>query len=128
MVTDTGTRVAQYASPDLQRLPDILDVQIRRRRFNPPRRVTARGIDRQVRTAVEIELRLSEPFVIRALGPLLWIGEEPLSIAESDGGPIYRFFSFEPGRLRADAPIALSWGDRGSPRKVTGFRYRSPHP
>jgi hypothetical protein len=126
MVTDPGTRVAQPASPDLQSLPDILDVQVRNRRFDPPRRTTTHGIDRQVQSAVEIELRLSKPFIIRTLGPVLWIGEEPLSIAESDGGVIYRFFSFEPDRLRADAPIALSWGDRDSPRKTTPYRYHPP--
>jgi hypothetical protein len=128
MATDIGARVAQHTSPDLQRLPDVLDVHVRNRRFDPPRRITTHGIDRQVGTAVEIELRLSEPFVIRALGPVLWIGEEPLSIAESDGGTMYRFFSFEPGRLHADAPIALSWGDKDSPRKLTPYRYRPPVP
>jgi hypothetical protein len=128
MVTDTGTRVAQHASPDLQHLPDVLDVQERLRRFDPPRRITTHGIDRQVRSAIEIELRLSEPFAIRALGPVLWIGDVPLSIAESDGGNTYRFFSFEPERLRAGAPVALSWGERGSPRKMTKFQYRSPVP
>jgi hypothetical protein len=128
MTADSGTRVAQPASPDLQRLPDVLDVQVRTRRFDPPRRTTSHGVDRQVESAVEIELRLSEPFTIRALGPVLWIGEEPLSSAESDGGVIYRFFSFEPDRLRVEAPIALSWGDRDSPRKVTSYRYRPPTP
>ena len=128
MVTDTGTRVAQHESPDLQRLPDVLDVQARNRRFDPPRRFTVHGIDRQVRTAVEIEIRLSEPFIIRTLGPVLWIGEEPLSSAESEGGLVYRFFSFEPSRLRANAPIALSWGERDSPRKMTPYHYQLPVP
>jgi hypothetical protein len=128
MITDIGTRVAQHASPDLKHLPDVLDVHTRIRRFDPARRVTTHGVHRQVRSAVEIEVRLSEPFAIRTLGPVLWIGEEPLSIAESDGGNTYRFFSLEPEHLQAGAPIALSWGERGSPRKMTKFHYRPPVP
>jgi hypothetical protein len=128
MATDIGAQVAQHTSPDLSRLPDIIEIHVRNRRFDPPRRVTTHGVDGQVRTAVEIEVRISEPFVIRALGPVLWVGEEPLSIAESDGGTTYRFFCFDPNRLHADAPIGLSWGERDAPRKVTAFRYRLPAP
>jgi hypothetical protein len=73
-----------------------------------------------------MEIEVSEPFAIRALGPVLWIGEEPLSIAESDGNHVYRFFSFTPDALKAGAPISLSWGSPGAPKKNTSHRYEPP--
>jgi len=80
------------------------------------------GIDREESEAVEIEVGVSEPFHIRALGPVLWVGDTPLSVAEFDGRDVYRFFSFEPKELRPGAPISLSWGTSG-PRKETPYRY-----
>jgi hypothetical protein len=104
----------------------VLDVRVRRRRFDPPRRVTSQGVDREVRDAIEVEIRVSEPFVIRALGPVLWVGEEPLTIVESNGKDVYRFFSLKPEALRADAPISLAWNSPGSRRKETRYRYIPP--
>jgi hypothetical protein len=88
--------------------------------------VTTDGIDRHLDEAVEIEIRVSEPFVIRALGPVLWVGNEPLTIGESSSEDLYGFFSFEPATLQDDAPISLGWNSAGAPRKETRFRYHSP--
>ena len=38
MTTDSGAKIAKPAPPDLSRLPDILDVQVQARRFEPARR------------------------------------------------------------------------------------------
>src|SRR6266511_4192942 len=94
MAMDAGRPIEQPPSPDLWRLPGILDVRVRERHFEPPRRVTTAGVDHAVSDAVEIEVRLSEPFQVRALGPVLWVGNQPLTIAESDGELTYRFFAF----------------------------------
>ena len=126
MDTDAPPPIVQPEAPDLRRLPDILDVQIRLRRFDPPRRVTVAGKDTQANEAVEVEVRVSEPFQIRALGPVLWVGEEPLTIGDSPSERVYRFYAFTPARLRADAPITLSWDTPGAPRKETKYRYVSP--
>lgn len=126
MATDSGERQRRHRSPDLWQLPDVLDVQVHRRRFDPPRRVTTAGVDRHIDEATEVEIRVSRPFVIRALGPVLWVGDEPLTIAEGDGKTIYRFLSFEPQRLAPGAPIALAWNTANPPRKETDFRYEPP--
>jgi hypothetical protein len=76
--------------------------------------------------AVEIEISVSEPFAIRALGPVLWVGDEPLTFGESPSKDVYRFFSFKPEALRAEAPISIAWSADGAPRKDTGRRYRAP--
>src|SRR5712692_10091758 len=114
MNIDSGGPLHGHKAIDLWHLPEVLDVRVRRRRFEPPRRVTSQGVDREVRDAIEVEIRVSEPFVIRALGPVLWVGEEPLTIAESNGKDVYRFFSLKPEALRADAPISLAWNTPGS--------------
>jgi hypothetical protein len=126
MNIDPGGSARRHESPDLWRLPKILDVHIRRRHFDPPRRVTSEGVDREVSDAVEVAIRVSEPFTIRALGPVLWVGNEPLTVAERDGDDTYHFFSFRPETLRHDAPISLAWNSTGAPRTDTRYRYVSP--
>lgn len=128
MDSDAARPTVQREAPDLWRLPEILEVLIRRRHFDPPKRVTIAGADTQVKEAVEVEVRLSESFQIRALGPVLWVGDEPLTIADSPGERVYRFYGFKPQRLRPDAPITLSWNSPGAPRKETKYRYSTPKP
>jgi hypothetical protein len=118
--------MVQPESPDLRHLPDILDLVIRWRRFDPPKRVTVAGKDTRAEEAVEVEVRLSEPFRIRAVGPVLWVGDEPLTIGDSPTERVYRFYSFAPARLRAGAAITLSWNTAGAPQKETKYRYSSP--
>ncbi|MEP6468207.1 MAG: hypothetical protein ABJC24_00390 [Chloroflexota bacterium] len=124
MPTDAGQPLE---SPDdrrdLWRLPEILEIRPLRRRLPNPRRLTVRGEDRYIEEAVEIEVTVSEPFAIRALGPTLWVGEEPLTIAELVEPNRYRFLALNPQSLEAGAPIALSWSARNAPRIETKYRY-----
>ena len=123
MSIDSGGPLHDKKPIDLWRLPEILELRARRRHFEPAFRVTAEGKDRFVQEAVEVEIRVSEPFAVRGLGPILWIGNEPLTIAESDDKSTYRFFGFNPEALLADAPIALSWNTPGAHRAETRFRF-----
>src|SRR5713226_4224565 len=116
MAMDQGKLPRKPRTPGLWGLLDVRQVEVRRRRFDPPRRVTDQGVDREVRSAVEIEIRVSEPFAIRALGPVLWVGDEPLTVAESDGKELYRFFSFKPQALKPNASISLAWNSSSAPR------------
>ncbi|HEY6910858.1 MAG TPA: hypothetical protein VI356_15875 [Myxococcales bacterium] len=126
MTTDAGGPIRPDKGPDLWQLPEILALKVRRRKFKPARRFTFAGEDREVSDAVEIEIRVSEPFPIRALGPVMWVGDEPLTIAESDGKKTYRFLALEPQKLQAQAPISLAWNTRGARRRETGFRFQAP--
>ncbi len=125
MSIDSGRPLPPRQGPDLWRLPEVLEVHTRRRHFDPPRRMTAAGVDRQIRDAVEVEIRVSEPFEIRGLGPVLWVGDVPLTVAESDGN-VYRFLATEPEALKQDAPISLAWNTAGAKRRETRYRYTSP--
>jgi hypothetical protein len=111
---------------DLWHLPEILELHVRQRRFDSGFRVTTEGVDRLVKEAVEVEIRLSEPFALRALGPVLWVGDEPLTVAESDGKNTYRFLAFKPEALRAGVPISLAWNSPGAQKKETRFRFALP--
>lgn len=126
MNTDAAEPQPQGESPDLWRLPEVLEVRVGLRRFEPPRRVTTKGVDREVRSAVEIEIQVSEPFQIRALAPVLWVGDVPLTMSESDGKNTYRFFALEAKTLIADAPISLSWSSTNAPRMETRYGYTPP--
>ena len=126
MDSDAPRPIVHRQAPDLQRLPDILEVHIRWRRFDRPRRVTVSGKDTFHEEAMEFELRLSEPFQVRALGPVLWVGDEPLTIADEVSTSVYRFYSFAPDKLRANAPIALAWNSAGAERKATKYVLSPP--
>jgi hypothetical protein len=126
MIFDAGVPAEQRPAPDIWKLPDVLRVTTHHRHFDPPRRITTAGVDRPVTDAVEIEIQVSEPFVTRAVGPVLWVGDEPLSVAEGGDKNIYRFLAFKPDALKAGAPIALSWGADPAARKNTAHRYEVP--
>jgi hypothetical protein len=127
MSSDSGAPQRGPNIVNLSKLPDIVSLEIRRRHFDPPRRVTRKGVDRLVSDAIEFAVRLSEEFPIRALGPALWVGNEPLTTAEVDG-LTYRFLAFEPDKLEAGAPIALGWSSPSEARKPTQFRFTLPAP
>ena len=80
MNTDPSEAALPLEAPELWHLPGALDARVRRCCFDPSRRMTTEGVDREVGDAVEVEIRVSEPFGIRALGPVLWVGDEPLAI------------------------------------------------
>jgi hypothetical protein len=125
MSSDSGAPRRSAQVTDLAKVPDVVSIAIRRHHFDTPRRVTREGVDRMVSDAIEFEVRLSEPFPIRALGPALWIGDEALTTAEVDGLNCH-FFAFEPDKLKANAPISLGWSTPGGSRKTTQYRFTMP--
>jgi hypothetical protein len=125
MPIDSGTPHHYPHIVDLSKLPDVVSLDIRRRHFERPRRVTRKGVDRFVSDAIEFEVRVSEPFPIRALGPALWVGDEPLTSADVDG-LTYHFFAFEPDRLKPNATISLGWSSPNEARKQTPYQFTMP--
>jgi hypothetical protein len=124
MANDTGIPHHPHVV-NLSRLPDIVSLEIRRRHFDQPRRVTEKGVDRFVNEAVEFEVRISEPFPVRALGPALWVGSDALTSADADGLTYY-FFAFEPIKLKPGAPISVGWSSPNEARKETRYRFAIP--
>jgi hypothetical protein len=126
MSTDASGPPQHHEYQDIWRLPTVTALHIRHRQFDPPRRLTVAGKDHPMRDAIEIEIVVSEPFGIRALGLALWVGEEPLTEVESDGKQTYRFFAFNRDSLKPGAPISLSWNTPHPERKQTRYRYDPP--
>jgi hypothetical protein len=124
---DGSSRTPKPEDPDLWRLPDVLDVRIAWRRLDPPKLVTLQGKDEYWHEALEFELHLSEPLVSRALYPVLWVGDERLSVVTGRSDRVICFYARDAARFAADAPIELAWSSTASPRKQTGYRYR-PQP
>jgi hypothetical protein len=125
MSTDSGGPL-RAPRRNLWYLPDILAVEVRRRRYPDLRRVTVAGVDRYLREGTEVVVRFSKPLPIRALGPVLWIGDVALTIAESDDGTEYRFLAPNPEALRRGDPVSLGWNTPRAPRNKSRFRYEWP--
>lgn len=115
-------RQPQPPKRDIWSLPRILDVQAVRRRYRKPR-VSYRRLERvEHPEAVEILVKTDGPFPTRALAPVLYIGDEPVEHWEMEGKNAYRFFAFEPSRVRDGAPIALGWPNDLRPRQPANAR------
>ncbi len=124
MASDSG-KPHHPSYPNLSRVPDLVRLEIKHRHFDPPRRVTERGVDRFVTEALEFECHVSAAFPIRALGPALWVGDVALTSAETEG-LTYRFFAFESDRIEPNAPISLGWSSPSETRKQTKYRFTMP--
>ena len=127
MVSDSGQppHHLEHRTENLSKLPDVVKLAIRRRHFDPPRRVTRLGVDHFVSEAIEFEVQVSEAFPSRALGPALWVGDEALTTADVIS-LTYHFFSFEPNKLKPNAPISLGWSSPSERRKETHYRFAIP--
>jgi hypothetical protein len=126
MSFDSAKRVAPHRQAVHWHLPVLLSVEAYRVRYETPRRHTIRGKDHKIHEAVEVVVETSEPFPVRALGPVLYVGETALTVAEEDGDRRYRFRAPDSQRLEPGAPIAIGWNSPGAPRAATGFTYEPP--
>jgi hypothetical protein len=105
-------------------LPDIRRVEAVLRRYRRPR-VTYEGLERiEHKQAVEILVETTGPFPVRALAPVLYVGDEPVADWEREDDSRYLFFAFHTERLEKGAPLSLGWpGDR-EPRRQTKHRFK----
>jgi hypothetical protein len=123
MTTDSGSRERDAEKPDFS-LPDVLDLRTRRITFEPPqhRNFVSALTEGE---AVEFVITTDKPIPIRALGPVLYVGETPVG----ESAPLrkknaYRFVALEPEALRSGAPVSLGWtGQPRRERRKTKFSY-----
>jgi hypothetical protein len=126
MSFDTGDRVPPRKEVNLWHLPDVLAVEVHHVRYKRPRRHTIQGKDHEISEAVEITIETSEPFIIRALNPALFVGDIALTATEGEGNRRYRFLALQPDNLKPGMPISIAWNSYGAPRKATNFAYQPP--
>lgn len=123
MATDASRPIAGAPAPDWK-LPDIIDIQIRRVQFRPHEHKFFRSALAEHKEATEFLVRLSGPVPIRALGPAVFVGEIQVAESEAVEDNLYRFYAFDPQRLEPGAAIAWGWLDAPrSERKQTRFRF-----
>jgi hypothetical protein len=125
MISDSNAQQFVPHHLDISRLPQIVSLEIRPRRFDPPRRVTRNGVDHLETQATEFTVTLSEPFPARALGPALWVGGQAITTVDSEG-LVFHFYAFDADRLAAGAPIMLGWTSPSTAREQTPFRFTAP--
>lgn len=93
-------------------LPAIAHVAIQRMPFAPREPRNFRSPVPAAPDACEIVVTLAAPLPIRAMGPVLHVGNALLTESEplDKEGRKIRFWAMEPGLLKKGAPISLAWG------------------
>lgn len=111
------------------KLPAILDIRIARVPFKAREYRHFKSVYAEYDEAVEFLVRTDGPFPIRALSPVLYVGDEAIVEGEPVEKGTYRFLAFELDRLEPGAPITLGWpGQPPEVRKETDFRYELGKP
>jgi hypothetical protein len=128
MPIDKAPQVEVARKPQWE-LPQIVNVRIRATPYQPRATRNFENPLGAARDAVEIVVSLGSPMPIRALGPVLWVGDARLTESEpvDAEGKEMRFWSFDPSRLKDGAPIAMTWMGEEPPKKLkTKFRFKKP--
>ena len=125
MSMDSQGREPELPPRDLRQLPDVLNVEVTRVHYATPLvRFTGPNDTVEYDQAVELLVTTSEPFPIRAIPPILYIGEQPVGDWEQVDATRYRFYAFRSEELRDGTPICLGWPDDPDTAKDTGYRFQ----
>jgi hypothetical protein len=107
-------------------LPAIVSVEASRVRYDPPRRHYVGKELMEIREGIELLVRTAAPLPVRAITPVLFIGDTVVSDYEVAGPNLYRFFLFDLERITLGAPIALGWPFAPRAIRPTSFRFEIP--
>ena len=125
MSSDQGHEEPRAPRPDLA-LPRIVSTSSRLIRFEPTRRNFPSALS-EVGETVEIAVVTDAPIPIRALGPVLYVGDIPFTEVQADDDTHYRFVAVRPGGLLDGAPITLAWsGNPLTQRVETDQTFQAP--
>jgi hypothetical protein len=122
MSTDPGELEPRAPGPDLA-LPEVKTLRTQRTRFEPRRRNFKSALP-AVDGAVEFLVETVSPIPARALGPVLYVGETPVTEVTADDETHYRFVALRPSELERGAPISLGWSGRPPEERLrTPYRF-----
>ena len=124
MDADKGSRQRPHHQIDFRRLPEILQVEIRHVHYSKPRPYVDGLRLLEIREGIEITIRTSEEFPVRALSPVLFVGDVALTEGEQVGEKLYRFYFPYVERLKEEEPISLGWTRNPKDRVQTPFVYK----
>lgn len=123
MSIDSSQPLAPGPRPEW-RLPNIVEIEIRRIDYRPRERRNFESALSQYRDAIEFIVHTDGPIPARALGPALFVAGEQVSESEQLDEGLYRFLAFDFERLQSGAPIR--WGWMNAPeeeRQETEYRF-----
>src|SRR5216683_2529435 len=112
---------------DLSQLPNVLSVRSESRRFDVPRLFVEHGKNVHVSDVIEVIIETDEPFVKRALSPVLFVGGVALTESRRIDDHHYAFYGPHSERLANGAAVSLSWTREGE-SVDTGHRFQRPQP
>lgn len=124
MAADASTREKDAPKPDFS-LPEVIELRTRKIRYEPPQHRNFESVLAQHEEAIEFVITTDRPIPIRALGPVLYVGDAPVG----ESAPLqrrknaYRFLAFDAEALQPGAPISLGWSGRPQERRPTKFTY-----
>lgn len=122
MTSDPGAR-ERRRKPRFD-LPAVVSVEARPATFEPPRRRNFASQLPVLESTVEFLVETDAPIPVRALAPVIYVGETAVTEVFAEGDTHYRFVALQPDELRAGAPITLGWS--GAPveeRVETGRQF-----
>jgi hypothetical protein len=124
MTNDPGAR-ERRPRPDWM-LPRLTSVATRLVSFEPPKH---RNFDSALEpvTTVEFLVETDAPIPARALAPVLYVGDTPVTEVVAQDDTHYRFTALQPHMLREDDPVTLGWsGGAAADRVDAGIRFTPP--
>lgn len=116
----------QDSEKDRFRLPAVTGVEIRRVRFDQPKRFYSQGRLVEAQDAVELLIRTNGPLPVRDLTPVIFIGDTPVDEYQQIDVNFYRFFAYEFERLTAGASISLGWPYAPESKIPSNFHFDLP--
>lgn len=123
MFIDVTQPISEGRRPEWD-LPEIVELQIRRIPYEPPKLRNFKSSLSKYKEAVEFLVHTSGPIPARALGPALFVGDVQVIESQQVEGNVYRFLAFDLERLQPGAPIGWAWiNTPEEQRKETRFRY-----
>ncbi len=108
---------------NLWRLPRLVSVAVRRVTYPQPRVYYVGSERRETRQAVELRVETSEPIPVRAVTPILMIGETAIADYNTEEATRYCFVAYEPERLELGAAIRWGWPGPSEALVATPFRF-----
>ncbi|MEU7297284.1 hypothetical protein AB0A76_29495 [Streptomyces exfoliatus] len=104
-------------------LPDVLSIDTRSIRYEPPQFRNFRSALPEGGDVVEFLVETEAPIPARALGPALQVGTTLVAEVVEVDSTHYRFLAFDPERLAPGARIGLCWSGAPETVRSTSFRY-----
>ena len=100
-------------------LPNIKDIRIQLITYKPPKHRYFESSFSKYKEAIEFKVLTDRPIPVRALSPVLHIGNTSITEGESLSPNEYRFLAFKINELEDNTPIYFAW--QGDPDYINNM-------